>query len=128
MVTHKAVDANSKQVGQTTDAGGRGLSRGHVGEAEGSKHHHDEKRLPPHQGGGHLEILGFGHITEHELADCADKHSEEYSVCIKSGLIVTIPTNLKTKYQDYLSVLLINFHLDRMTFRSNKIIRYRISP
>ena len=97
MVTHEAVDADSKQVGQTADAGGRGLSGGHVGEAEGGQHHHDEERLPPHQGCGHLKILCLGHITEHELADGADKHSEEYSVCIKSGLVASIPAYLKKK-------------------------------
>ena len=97
MVTHEAVDADSKQVGQTADAGGRGLSRGHVGEAEGGQHHHDEERLPPHQGCDHLKILCLGHITEHELANGADKHSEEYSVCIKSGLVASIPAYLKKK-------------------------------
>ena len=96
MVTHKAVDADSKQVGEAADPGARGLSRGQVGETEGGEHHHDEEGLPPHQGGGHLEILGLGHITKHELANSADEHSKEYSVRIKSGLTVTIPAYLDT--------------------------------
>ena len=101
MVTHEAVHAHAEQVGQAADAGARGLGRGQVGEAEDGEHDHDEEGLPPHQGRDHLQILGLGHIAEHELADCTNKHGEEYSVHIESAPVVSLPTYLKEGYCFY---------------------------
>lgn len=60
-MAHEGVDTDTKQVGQTTNVRGGGLSRCNVGQSDGGQDEHDEKGLPPDNS---VIIMGVDNYNE----------------------------------------------------------------